>query len=86
MRISSAEFLRDYEALTNAALIEPVTITRDGHDRLVVLSIEEYQRLKGRDRRVYRIEDMTDQQLAALEKASVPPEYAHLDEELIPLQ
>jgi len=38
--------------------------------------------LKRRDRRVYRIEDMTSEQLAVLEKAEVPPEYASLDAEL----
>jgi prevent-host-death family protein len=82
MRISSTDFLENYGALTDKALSEPVTITRDGRDRLVLLSIEEYERLKRRDRRVYRIEDMSSEQLAALEKAEVPAEYAHLDEEL----
>jgi PHD/YefM family antitoxin component YafN of YafNO toxin-antitoxin module len=82
MRISSAEFLENYAALTDKALAEPVTITCDGRDSLVLLSIQEYERLKRRDRRVYRIEDMTPEQLAALEKAEVPAEYAHLDEEL----
>jgi hypothetical protein len=35
-----------------------------------------------RDRRVYRIEDMTPEQLAALEKAEVPREYDYLNAEL----
>jgi PHD/YefM family antitoxin component YafN of YafNO toxin-antitoxin module len=82
MRISSAEFLEKYEALTDKPLSEPVTITRDGCDRLVLLSVEEYERLKRRDRRVYRIEEMTPEQLSALEKAEVPAKYAYLDEEL----
>jgi PHD/YefM family antitoxin component YafN of YafNO toxin-antitoxin module len=82
MRISSAYFLENYGALTDKALSEPVTITRDGRDRLVLLSIEEYERLKRRDRRVYRIEDMSPEHLDALEKAEVPAEYAQLDEEL----
>ena len=46
MRISSADFLENYEALLDKALSEPITITRDGRDRLVVLSVEEYDRLK----------------------------------------
>jgi PHD/YefM family antitoxin component YafN of YafNO toxin-antitoxin module len=82
LRISSAEFLENYEALTDRPLSEPVTITRDGRDRLVLLSVEEYERLKRRDRRVYRIEEMNPEQLSALEKAEVPAEYAYLDEEL----
>jgi prevent-host-death family protein len=82
MRISSAEFLKNYGALTDAALGEPLTITRNGRDRLVLLSVEEYERLKRRDRQVRRIEDFTAEEMAAIAKAEVPPEFAHLDEEL----
>jgi prevent-host-death family protein len=82
MRISSAEFLKNYEALSAKALAEPVTITRDGRDRFVLLSVEEYERLKRRDRRVYAIENMSPEQLAALERAEVPAEYAYLNAEL----
>jgi hypothetical protein len=38
--------------------------------------------VRRRDRRVYRIEEMTSEQIAAIEKAEVPAEYAYLDEEL----
>jgi prevent-host-death family protein len=82
MRVSSAEFLKKFGTLTDKALSEPLTITRNGRDRLVVLSVEEYDRLKRRDRRVYAIEEMTPEQIAALEKAEVPAEYAYLDAEL----
>jgi hypothetical protein len=82
MRLSSAEFLENFEKLTNQALAEPVTIVCNGQDRLVLLSIEEYERLKRGDRRIYAIEDMTPDQLAALEKAEVPAEYAYLNGEL----
>ena len=82
MRVSSVEFLRNYGSLTDKAIAEPVTITRNGRDRLVVLSIEEYERLKRRDRRVYAVEDMTPEQLAALEKSEVPAQYAYLNAEL----
>jgi hypothetical protein len=82
MRISSAEFLENFEKLTNQALAEPVTITCDGQDRLVLLSIEEYARLKRRHRRIYAIEDMSPEQLAALQTAELPPEYGYLNAEL----
>jgi prevent-host-death family protein len=51
MRISSAEFQRQFGALSDKALTEPLTITRNGRDALVLLSVEEYERLKRRDRR-----------------------------------
>ncbi len=52
MRVSTADFIKNYGALADQALSEPVTITKNGRDRLVVMSAAEYARLKGRDRRV----------------------------------
>ncbi|HEY1750351.1 MAG TPA: type II toxin-antitoxin system prevent-host-death family antitoxin [Caulobacteraceae bacterium] len=82
MRVSTADFIKNYGALADQALSEPVTITKNGRDRLVVMSAAEYARLKRRDRRVVRAEDLTDEELALIEKAEVPAEYAYLDAEL----
>jgi len=82
MKVSSAEFQKQFGSLADKALIEPLTITRNGRDRLVLLSVEEYQRLKRRDRRVVRLEDFTDAEMALIAKADVPAEHAHLDAEL----
>ncbi len=82
MKISTADFIKNYGALADQALVEPVTITKNGRDRLVVLSAAEYHRLKQRDRRALRAEDVTDAELALIEVAEVPSEYAHLDAEL----
>jgi hypothetical protein len=38
--------------------------------------------MERRDGRAYLIEDMTPEQLAALEQAEIPAEYAYLDAEL----
>ena len=56
-------------------MAEPLTITRNGRDRLVLLSVEEYERLKRRDRRVVRLEDFTDEEMALIAKADVPAEH-----------
>jgi len=82
MRVSSAEFIKNYGALTDKALSEAVTITRNGRDRLVLLSAEEYARLKRRDRRVVRLEEFTAEEVALIAAAEVPTDQAHLDEEL----
>jgi PHD/YefM family antitoxin component YafN of YafNO toxin-antitoxin module len=82
MRVSSAEFRKQFGALSDKALIEPLTITRNRRDRLVLLSVEEYERLKRRDRRVIRLEDFTEEEMALIAKADVPSEHAHLDAEL----
>jgi hypothetical protein len=82
MRVTSAEFIKNYGQLADKALSEPFTITRNGRDRLVVLSVDEYTRLKRRDRCVLGLEDFTDEEIASIKQAEVPPEYAHLDSEL----
>lgn len=82
MRISSADFIKNYGRLTDKALSEPLTITRNGRDRLVVLSVEEYERMKRRDRVVLGLDEFTDEEIAAIGKAEVPAEHGHLDGEL----
>ena len=82
MKVTTADFIKHYGALADRALSEPLTITKNGRDRLVVLSAEEYGRLKRRDRRVVSAEELTDAEIALISKAEVPAEHAHLDEEL----
>lgn len=82
MRVTSAEFIKGYGALADKALTEPVTITKNGRDRLVLVSAEEYQRLRRRDRHAFRAEELSEADIALIGKAEAPAEHAHLDEEL----
>jgi PHD/YefM family antitoxin component YafN of YafNO toxin-antitoxin module len=82
MKVSTAEFIKNYGRLADKALTEPVVITQNGRDRLVMLSAEEYARLKRRDRRVVRLEDFTDEEMALIAQAEILAEDAHLDAEL----
>lgn len=82
MRVSSAEFIRNYGALADKALSEPVTITRNGRERLVLISAEEYARLKRRDRRVVATGELPEEVVALIAEAEVPPGHEHLDAEL----
>jgi PHD/YefM family antitoxin component YafN of YafNO toxin-antitoxin module len=82
MKVTTADFIKNYDTLADKALSEPVTITKNGRDRLVMISAEEYARLKRRDRRVVRLEEFTDEEMALIATAEVPAEHAHLDAEL----
>ena len=82
MKVSTADFIKNYGTLADKALSEPVTITKNGRDRLVLVAVEEYERLKRRDRRALTIDQMTDQEIELIAKAEVPPGYEHLDAEL----
>jgi PHD/YefM family antitoxin component YafN of YafNO toxin-antitoxin module len=67
-RVSTAEFIKNYGTLADKALQEPVTITKNGRDRLVVIAAEEFERLKRRDRRVVKIEDWTEEEVTLMAK------------------
>ncbi len=82
MRVTTAEFIKGYGTLADKTLTEPVTITKNGRDRLVMVSADEYERLRRRDRRAFRAEELSEDDIALIAKAEVPTEYAHLDEEL----
>jgi len=70
-------------SLADRARREPVAITTDdGRNELVVLSAEEYARLKRRDRRVGLTEDLPEEWIEAVRSAKVPDEFAGLDAEL----
>jgi len=82
VRVTTAEFIKGYGTLADKTLTEPVTITKNGRDRLVMVSADEYERLRRRDRRAFRAEELSEDDIALIAKAEVPTEYAHLDEEL----
>lgn len=79
--ISSGDFLKAYGRIVETALREPVAITSHGRERLVLLSAEEYHRLKRNDRVALYPWEMTDAELRALELAEPPPEAAQFDDE-----
>ncbi|HEY1241915.1 MAG TPA: type II toxin-antitoxin system prevent-host-death family antitoxin [Bryobacteraceae bacterium] len=82
IRMTEAELECAPGALAKKARREPVTITKDGRDDLVLLSAEEYARLKRRDRRVGLTEDLPEEWIEAVRNARVPDEFAALDDEL----
>lgn len=82
VKISSVEFQKNFGRYQDAALTEPVTVTRNGRDRIVMLSVEEYQRLKRRDRQVLGIEDFTDADIAAIKASKAPAEASQFDGEV----
>jgi len=80
--VSSADFQRNLGQIQDRALVEPVMVTRNGRERLVLLSADEYRRLKQLDRVALAASDLSDDALAAIAAAEVSSEYAHLDDEL----
>ena len=82
LSISSAEFQRAFGRYREAALKEPVTITNHGRDSLVLLAVDEYQRLKSRDRVALKVEDLPDEDFKAITQQTLPAGLAQFDHEL----
>ncbi len=80
--VTAADFQRKIGLFQDRALTEPIMVTRNGRQRLVLLSAEEFHRLKRYDRRALSVDELSAGEIAAIEAATVPAEYAHLDEEL----
>jgi len=80
--VTAAEFHRNIGTYQDLALTKTVAITKNGRERTVLISAEEYARLKRRDRRVLTRGELSDEQAAVIRRARVPSEFAHLDEEI----
>lgn len=80
--VSSAEFLKSYGRISDTAVREPVSITSHGRERLVLLSAEEYRRLKRNDRVALRPWELSKEDVAALEAMEPPPEAYKFDHEV----
>ena len=81
-KVTASEFQQAFGALSDKARHEPVIITKHGRDSLVVMSGEEWARLKRRDRRVGLTTELPEEWIEAVRDANVPEEFAHLDAEL----
>jgi prevent-host-death family protein len=79
VRVSSTEFQREVGRFQDVALVEPVVVTRNGRDRTVMISAEEYKRLRAGDRRVYAAGEVPESILAAVERAEMDPRHDHLN-------
>jgi prevent-host-death family protein len=80
--ISASDFQDRVGEALDRSLSQPVLITKHGRPRNVVLSYDEYERLSARDRQAVRAEDLTDEDIAALEASEMAPGYEHLNAEL----
>jgi prevent-host-death family protein len=79
--VSAAEFQRYFGRYQDEALTQPVVITRNGRERLVMISVDEYRRLSRTDRQVLRAGELSDADLTALEETRAPESSKAFDDE-----
>lgn len=82
MNVPAAEFQRNIGLYQDKALSEPIFITRNGRERTVLISVDEYRRLKLRDREALRAEELSKEEIEAIAATEMAPEHSHLDAEL----
>lgn len=59
-----------------------MAITRNGRERLAMISVDEYRKLRRRSREVIRVEDLSDEEVAQIVTGRMDPRHDHLDAEL----
>lgn len=80
--VTAAAISKNFGAYQDAAVRDPVIITKNGRPRTVLLAYEDYLRLMRRERRVELTGTLTEDDLAAVEAASMETGLEHLDSEL----
>lgn len=80
IRVSSTEFGKEVGRYQDLALAQPVVVTRNGRDRTVMISVEEYQRLLRQDRHVFAAGELPDEVVRAVARSEMDPRHRHLDD------
>ena len=80
--VTSSQFQQSFGSLGAKAHHEPVIISKHGRPSLVVMAVEEWERLKRRDRKVHLTSELPDEWIKVVENTKVPDEYAYLDAEV----
>jgi prevent-host-death family protein len=69
--VTAAEVSKNFGAYQDAAVREPVIITKNGRPRTVLMAYEDFVRLSKRDRRVQRTSELSDDEIAAVERSEM---------------
>ena len=82
MKVLASDLPLQWGKVQAMALDAPVALTRDGRDSMVLMSADEFSRLKRRDREVLSFADFSPQDLVAIGKARAPADAAAFDHEV----
>jgi prevent-host-death family protein len=82
IKVSSTDFVRTPGHYQDEAQRAPVVIMKHNREHAVILSAEEYRRLKRRDRLALRAGELSEADIAAIRLASAPAEAAAFDDEM----
>jgi len=78
----SGKFQKEFGHYRTVAHREAVTVTSHGRDDVVLLSAQEYQRLRGLERRSMPVFELSAAEVSALEAVPIPAEAIRYDHEM----
>lgn len=81
--VTAAAVSKNFGAYQDAAVRDPVIITKNGRPRTVLIAYEDYLRLTKRDSRVELTSSLGDDDLVAIEASEMDAGLDHLDRELL---
>lgn len=81
-KVTAATVSKNFGAYQDAAIREPVIITRNGRPKTVLMAYEDYLRLMKRDRHAELTAELGKGEIAAIEASQMEPGLEHLDAEL----
>jgi PHD/YefM family antitoxin component YafN of YafNO toxin-antitoxin module len=64
--VPSGELQKQFGRYSDEAMIRPVGVSRNGRVRFVMVPVDEYERLRRRERVAGRVEDLDDETLEAI--------------------
>jgi prevent-host-death family protein len=82
LTVSSSDFQKNPAKYHDAALTEPVAITQNGREKVVLLSAETFREMQRCSREVLPVEALTGADIAAIAKAEASAEARRFDHEL----
>ncbi|MER8947250.1 type II toxin-antitoxin system Phd/YefM family antitoxin [Mesorhizobium sp. M0959] len=80
--VTAAAVSKNFVAYQDAAVRDPVIITKNGRPRTVLLAYEDFVRLSKRDRRVEMTAELSADEIAPVEASEMEPGLDHLNDEL----
>jgi prevent-host-death family protein len=80
--VTAAAISKNFGAYQDAAVRDPVIITKNGRPRTVLIAYEDYLRLTKRDRRVELTAALSDDE-AEIEASSMNQDLDHFNSELL---
>lgn len=82
LTVPAEKVAKNFGEFQDAALSEPVVVTKYGRESVVIIKAAEYHRLKKRDRETLRVQELSEADIAALKAAVPPAEAKHFDDEV----